>query len=68
MRRLIEGNLVGVIDLKRASNGWPISSMVWMGKKAWRNHCMSLDSGLFYVPVTQMKYFRMEPIEQRLRV
>lgn len=29
---------------------------------------LSLDSGLPYVPVTQMKYFRAEPIEHRLRV
>ena len=29
---------------------------------------LSLDSGLPYVPVTQMKYFRTEPIERRLRV
>ncbi len=29
---------------------------------------LSLDSGLPLVPVTQMKYFRTEPIEQRLRV
>lgn len=29
---------------------------------------LSLDSGLAYVPVTQMKYFRTEPIEHRLRV
>ncbi len=28
---------------------------------------LSLDSGLSYVPVSQMKYFRMEPIENRLR-
>ncbi|TGE37711.1 hypothetical protein E4K67_13405 [Desulfosporosinus fructosivorans] len=29
---------------------------------------LSLDSGLPYVPVTQMKYFRTEPIEQGLRI
>ena len=29
---------------------------------------LSLDSGLPLVPITQMKYFRSEPIEQRLRV
>ena len=29
---------------------------------------LSLDSGLPYVPVTQMHYFRTEPIEQHLRV
>jgi hypothetical protein len=29
---------------------------------------LSLDSGLSYVPVEKMKYFRMEPIEHRLRV
>jgi len=29
---------------------------------------LSLDSGLCYVPVTQMRYFRTEPIERRLRV
>jgi len=29
---------------------------------------LSLDSGLPYVPVTQMKYFRAEPIEHRLRI
>lgn len=29
---------------------------------------LSLDSGLPYVSVTQMKYFRIEPIEHRLRV
>ncbi|HEY8909956.1 MAG TPA: zinc dependent phospholipase C family protein [Desulfosporosinus sp.] len=29
---------------------------------------LSLDSGLCYVPVSQMKYFSTEPIEQRLRV
>ena len=28
---------------------------------------LSLDSGLSYVPVNQMKYFRSEPIEQRLK-
>lgn len=28
---------------------------------------LSLDSGLPYVPVTQMKYFRTEPIEHRLQ-
>lgn len=29
---------------------------------------LSLDSGLPYVPVAQMKYFRTEPIEHRLRL
>jgi len=29
---------------------------------------LSLDSGLCYVPVSHMKYFRTEPIEHRLRV
>ncbi|TGE34317.1 hypothetical protein [Desulfosporosinus sp. Sb-LF] len=29
---------------------------------------LSLDSGLPYVPVSQMHYYRTEPIEQHLRV
>ncbi|ODA40394.1 zinc dependent phospholipase C family protein [Desulfosporosinus sp. BG] len=29
---------------------------------------LSLDSGLSYVPVKQMKFFRLEPIEHRLQV
>lgn len=31
-------------------------------------HPLSLDSGMPFVPVSQMKYFCTEPIEQRLRV